>query len=194
MTNTQHSQRLETLAQRPAAGATQHFDLLNDLAWQLSDIDGNRAYALAEEAHALASEHGGAPDPVGIARSLRTLGYVNQRLGKHQLGLSQLLQALELCEAHALTDVLPDALDGIAGIYAQIGDYPTALGYIHRQLAAAQQIDDKRVIANALNNLAALYWQTRERERAAETLRQNLQLAQEIGFDRITAITLINLA
>ena len=200
MTNAQHVQQLEaelaTLAQRPAAGAIQRIDLLNDLAWQLSDIDGNRAYALAEEAHALASE----PDAdnaryqAGIARSLRTLGYVNQRLGKHQLGLGQLLQALELCEAHALTDLLPDVLDGIAGIYAQIGDYPTALDYIQRQLAAAQQIDDKRLIANALNNLAALYWQTRERERAAETLQQNLQLAREIGFDRITALTLINLA
>jgi len=200
MTNAHDIQRLEAeladLAQRPEAGAIQRIDLLNDLAWQLSDVDMKRAYALAEDAYTLASEpdDSGACYQAGIARSLRTLGYVNQRLGKHQLGLSQLLQALALCEAHALTDVLPDALDGIAGIYAQIGDYPTALGYIQRQLAAAQQIDDKRLISNALNNLAALYWQTRERERAAETLQQNLQLAREIGFDRITTITLINLA
>lgn len=200
MTSTQHIQRLEAeladLAQRPETGAIQRIDLLNDLASQLSDVDMKRAYAFAEDAYTLASDPdaSGACYQAGIARSLRTLGYVNQRLGKHQLGLSQLLQALELCEAHALTDLLPDVLDGIAGIYAQIGDYPTALDYIQRQLAAAQQIDDKRLISNALNNLAALYWQTRERKRAAETLQQNLQLAREIGYDRITAITLINLA
>ena len=200
MTNAHDIQWLEAeladLAQRPAAGAIQRIDLLNDLAAQLSDIDANRAYALAGEAYTLACEldDSGACYQAGVARSLRTLGYVNQRLGKHRLGLSQLLQALELCETYALIDVLPDVLDGIAGIYAQIGDYPTALGYAQRQLAAAQQIDDKRLLANALNNLAALYMHTGERERAAETFQQNLQLAREIGYDRITAITLINLA
>jgi signal transduction histidine kinase len=169
---------------------------LNEIAWHLSDIHADRAYSLGEEAFTLASESCDNRPPLqsDVAHSLRTLGYINQRLGKHQLGLGQLLQALALCEAHAISDLLPDVLDGIAGIYAQIGDYPTALGYIQRQLAAAQQIDDKRLISNALNNLAALYWQTRERERAVETLQQNLQLAREIGFDRITAITLINLA
>ena len=169
--------------------------LLNELAWRLSDLDATRAYALAEEAYALVCEpDGSALHQPDIARSLRTLGYVNQRLGNHPLGLGQLLRALELCETHAVADALPDVLDGIACIYFQIGDYPTALDYMHRQLAAAHRSDKKRQIVNAHNNLAALYWQTNEHTRAVETLQQNLQLANEIGYNRIQAISLINLA
>ena len=168
-------------------------DLLNDLAWMLSDVDMKRAYALGEQALALSTAPGATYD-AGRAYGLRTLGYINQRLGNHPLGLSQLLQALEICEAQHIEDALADVLDGIAGIYFQIGDYPTALDYMHRQLAAAQRIDDKRRIANALNNLAAIYWQTNDMTRAVETLQQNLQLANAIGYDRIRAITLLNLA
>ena len=70
-----------------------------------------------------------------MARSLRTLGYLNQRAGEHALGPRQLLQARELCETHQIADALVDVLDRLAGIYFQIGDFPTSLGYMHRQLA-----------------------------------------------------------
>ena len=53
-------------------------------------------------------------------------------------------------------------LDGIAGIYFQISNYPESLSYIHRQLEAAQRIGDKRRIANAYNNLAVIYLATGE--------------------------------
>lgn len=189
--------QLTELNRRRDADSHMKADLLNDLAWLVSDIDMHRAYALGEQALAQSS----APNvtdlacyAVGRAYGLRTLGYINQRLGNHPLGLSQLLDALDICEAEAIADALPDVLDGIACIYFQIGDYPTALDYMHRQLAAAQRIDDKRRVANALNNLAALYWQTNDRSRAIETLHRNLQLADDIGYDRIRAIALINLA
>lgn len=187
--------RLAEAGSGRAADSSTKVGLLNELAWRLSDLDATRAYALAEEAYALVCEpNGSALHQPELARSLRTLGYVNQRLGNHLLGLGQLLKALELCETHAVADALPDVLDGIACIYFQIGDYPTTLDYIHRQLAAAQRTDDKRQIVNAHNNLAALYWQTNEHNRAVETLQQNLQLAKDIGYNRIQAISLINLA
>ena len=189
-------QRLADLDQRPDADVYQKIDALNDLAWALSDIDLKRAYALSETAYTLASNHGdGAPAyQVGMAHSLRTQGYLNQRLGNHPLGLSQLLQALELCEALSLADPLPDVLDGIAGIYAQIGDFPEALGYIHRQLAAAEHIGDPRRIANAHNNLANIYVETGDYPRAIETLLHNLQFAAATGYARMEALSLLNLA
>jgi signal transduction histidine kinase len=171
-------------------------DRLNDLAWQLSDVDPKRAFALGEAAYALAlSPLDGAPSyQAGMAYSLRTLGYLNQRLGNHPLGLSQLLKALEISEAQPVDDALPDVLDGIAGIYFQIGDHPTSLDYMHRQLAAAQRIDDKRRIANALNNLGNIYWEMDDFPRAQETFHSNLQLANAIDFDRIRTLSLLNLA
>jgi signal transduction histidine kinase/tetratricopeptide (TPR) repeat protein len=187
---------LTALAQHSTGDHQHKTDLLNDLAWRLSDTDAQRAYALGEEAHALAGEldDNGAPYLAGIAHSLRTLGYLNQRLGNHPLGLSQLLKALELCETLHLTELLPDVLDGIAGIYTQIGDFPTALDYMHRQLAAAQHSGDKRLIANAQNNLANVYWAMNNIDLSISTLQDNLQTADEIGFDRIKALSLLNLA
>ena len=163
---------------------------------KLSDIDLKRAYAFSETAYTLAANPGDGEPPyqAGIAYSLRTQGYLNQRLGNHPLGLSQLLQALAICEALSLADPLPDVLDGIAGIYFQIGDFPTALGYIHRQLAAAQQIGDARRIANANNNLANIYLEMGDQPRTIETLQHNLQMAADIGFARMEAISLLNLA
>ena len=73
------------------AGSEGHADvihkigILNDLAWALSDTEMQRAYALSEKAYALASSsHNGAPpDQAGMAYSLRTQGYINQRLGDY---------------------------------------------------------------------------------------------------------------
>jgi hypothetical protein len=61
----------------------QKIDALNDLAWALNDTDMQRAYALCEAAHSLASSPSdGTPfwQP-GIAYALRTQGYINMRLG-----------------------------------------------------------------------------------------------------------------
>lgn len=187
---------LADLDQRQDADSHQKIDLLNDLAWQLSDTDANRAYALGEAAYAMAAAPGaGEPaHPAGIASSLRTLGYLNMRLGRHPLGLSQLLQALEVCETRRLHDLLPDVLDGIAGIYGQIGDFPTALAYMHRQLAAAQRVGDQRLVANAYNNLANIYLQNGDYARTAATLQHNLQIAADIGYTRMKALSLLNLA
>ena len=75
--------------------------ILNDLAWALSDTDMQRAYALSETAYTLASSpHDGTlPYQAGIAYSLRTQGYINQRLGDYPLGMTQLLKAQGIFES-----------------------------------------------------------------------------------------------
>src|SRR5512135_1427403 len=74
---------------------------LNALAWVLSDTDLKRAYALSEAAYALADvpANGALPDQAGLAYSLRTQGYINQRLGDYPLGLTQLLKAQDIFES-----------------------------------------------------------------------------------------------
>ncbi len=175
---------------------TKQTDLLNDLAWALSDVDLQRAYALAETAHVLASspDDGAPPYEAGMAYSLRTQGYVNMRLGDYPLGMSQLLQALALVEALELEDGLPDVLDGLIGVYGQIGSFPEALNTTYRQLEAAQRNGDKRRIANAYNNLAHIYTETGLYQRAVEALHQNLQIGAETDYARIECLSNLNLA
>ena len=170
--------------------------ILNDLAWALSDTEMQRAYALSETAYALASSpHDGAPpDQAGIAYSLRTQGYINQRLGDYPLGLTQLLKAQGIFESLQIGAGLADVFDGMAGIYYQTGDFPEALSYAYKQLAAAQGAGDNRRAANAYNNLAAIYHEMGDLERAVETQRHNLQLAAELGYKRIEFLSCANLA
>lgn len=193
--------RIDQLEQQLAAGDFEHdphqkIDLLNNLAWLLSDTDIKRAQTLSETAFNLASSP--APDvpsdQIGLAYSLRTQGYLNMRLGNHSLGLSQLFKAQEIFESLNHSQGLPDVFDHIAGIYFQIGDFPESLSYIYKQLETAQYLDDKRLIANAYNNLANIYFETGDHNRAIETLQQNLQLASEISFARIECLSYLNLA
>lgn len=192
----QLEQQLANWDSHPGADWFGKIDLLNDLAWALSDVDLQRAYALAETAHALATspDDGAPPYEAGIAYSLRTQGYLNQRRGDYSLGLSQLLKAQALFEAQELVDGLPDVFDGISGIYGQMDMYPEALDATYKQLEAAESIGDKRRIANAYNNLASIYMETRDYERAEETLHRNLELAAETSYARIECLTHLNLA
>jgi tetratricopeptide (TPR) repeat protein len=180
----------------PNADRLRKIDLLNELAWALSDTDMQRAIALGETAYALAAsaDDGAAPYQAGMAYSLRTQGYVNQRLGEYPLGMAQLLKAQGLFEALRIEEGLPDVFDGMVGIYGQFGDFPEALSFIHKQLDAAQRLGDKRRIASAYNNLAVIYHATGDERQAIETLQHNLQLAVELDYKRIEFLSHANLA
>ena len=171
-------------------------DILNSLAWMLSDTDLKRAYELSETAYDLASSLGedGSSNQLGMAYSLRTMGYINQRFGNYDLGLAQLIDALPTLKSLELYDGLADVYDGIAGIYAQIGNFPKALTYIYKQLDAAQRIGDKKRIANANNNLAHVFTETGDYERSIETLQGNLQIAVDIEYERVKFLSYGNLA
>jgi signal transduction histidine kinase len=182
------------------ADIVRRIDLLNALAWELSDSDAGRAMAFAETAHALAEapvDHGG-PYQRGQAYSLRTQGYLDMRSGAYPRGMEPLLRAQTLFEAlrsgggPPIEDGLGDVFDGIAGIYAQMGDLPEALDYSYKMLELAEARGDLRRIANARNNFAAII--VGEPERAIEILRRNVRDAVAIGYRRIEAISYINLS
>lgn len=171
-------------------------DLLNELAWLLSDTDMKRAYALAETAYTLANAVHSAEQPyqLGIAYSLRTQGYLNMRFDHYPLALTQLLQALPLLETLQLTDGLADVFEGIFCVHFQIGNLPDALVFGYKELAAAEQIQDRRRILNAYNNLAVIQMRLANHAAADELWQQALQLAQAIGYTRVACMTHINLA
>jgi signal transduction histidine kinase/tetratricopeptide (TPR) repeat protein len=198
MTDSQTIRQLERqLADsEDSADVFQKIDILNDLAWALSDTDLKRAYSLGETAYTMATSpaDGAPPYEAGEAYALRTQGYVNQRLGNYPLGLTQLFKAQGMCESLKLDDGLSDVFDGIAGIYYQIGDFPAALNHMYRQLDVAQRIGDRRRVANAYNNLANIYFESGDYDRAIETLHHNLQIAGEINYGRIVALSFLNLA
>ncbi len=177
-------------------------DLLNALAWELSDSDAGRAMAFAETAYALSDaqvEHG-EPYRRGVAYSLRTLGYLDMRSGAYPRGMERLLRAQTLFESlradggPAHDDGLCDVFDGIAGIYGQMGDFPEALDCSYKMLALAEARGDLRRVVNARNNLAVIFSHTGDLELGIEYQQQNIRDAVAIGYQRIEAIAYLNLA
>jgi len=200
MTDAQRIQQLEqqlaNLGDNDALDIYKKIEILNELAWLLSDTDMKRAYALAETAYTLANAGDGNEPPyqIGIAYSLRTQGYLNMRFDHYTLALTQLLQALPLLETLSLTDGLADVFEGIFCVHFQIGHLPEALAFGYKELAAAEQIQDRRRILNAYNNLAVIQMRLANHAAADELWQQALQLAQEIGHTRVACMTYINLA
>ena len=89
----QLEQQLSECDKTPIVDIHSKIDIMNDLAWAISDTDPAQAQSHAEKAHTLANsiDNGAEPYQLGVAYSLRTLGYLNQRLGDYPLGLTQLL-------------------------------------------------------------------------------------------------------
>jgi len=200
VTDAEKIQRLEEQLAKvddsPIAGNQEKIDLMNELAWLLRDKDTKRALELSQAAYALAESGEGSdlPYQAGLAYSLRTQGNINQRLGNHSLGLVQLMKAQGAFQALEIYDALSDVFDGIAGIFYQIGAFPNALKNIHKQLDAAQQVGDKRLIANAYNNLANVYFESGDYEQAEPTRDQSLKFAIESGHTRIECLSYLNIA
>jgi signal transduction histidine kinase len=199
-----HERRPAELETLPDKDLGRRIAGLNQLAWELSDTDTRQSQALSEQALELAAALP-ATDlaaQAGVALSLRTLSYLNMRYGKHVEALGQVTRALDIAETLGragtlpveLAEGLPDLYDGLGAVYAQTGSYPEALNYIHKQLAAAEQLGDKRRVTNAYNNLAYVNMAMEQNERAIATLQKCLELAAECGHTRIECIAHLNLA
>jgi len=200
MTDAERIQHLEKqlaeLGDAPEDRIREKIDLINDLAWLLADKDTKRSLTLSESAYRLAESGGGNGNPYveAMAYSLRTQGYLNQRLGNHSTGLVQLMESREIFDYLGIIDGLPDVYDGIAGIFFQIGSFPNALSYVYKQLDAAKHIGDKRLIANAYNNLAVIYAESEDIEQGEAARDMCLKLAIESGHTRIECLSYINIA
>jgi len=94
-------EQLSECDKTPIVDIHSKIDIMNDLAWEMSDTDPAQAQSHAEKAHTLANSIGNGTEPyqLGIAYSLRTLGYLNQRLRDYPRGLTQLLAAQEIFES-----------------------------------------------------------------------------------------------
>ncbi len=171
-------------------------DDLNELAWALRDTDLQRAQSMAENARALSRSLGSSSVSydLGLAESLRSLGYLDFRLGNYPRSFSQSLEARQLFESLEHLEGLSDALDIIASVYAGIGNLPDALAATYKQLDAAERARDKKRIANAYNNLAHLYIESDRPDDAIEACHQNLRLATESAYHRNEFLGYANLA
>ena len=166
-------------------------DALNELAWDLRYFDPKRTQLYGEQAHELATTES---YPVGLAESLRTLGYLNTENGHFGLGLSQSFEALEILKQTEKHPLEIDVLRNVSWAYRGFGDYVVALDYQMKALALAQEIGDKEREFRVLSIIASIYAETNQVEEAIRIEKNCLEFYRQLGKKDDESLALNNLA
>lgn len=185
---------LEQRLARAEAGR-ERIDLLNRLAWELSDIDPPRAAALADEAAALAASGQGAERPYhpGIADSLACRAFISRLRGDYPAALALADEAITVGSACERREAVCRASWVAGRIYGQWGEYARALQSHLRQLDASTQIADQSFRAMALTCVGLVYDDTSDYPTALRYHTAALECAREAGAGREEATSLVHL-
>lgn len=192
------TEQLQDLDARLAqvSDARTEIDLLNDLAWELRDIDPERSRELSrvacEQSSALPADE--SPYLLGIVGSLRALGFSNIRVGNFHLALSQSMQALEHLEGIAAPALKADVLRNLAETFMLMGDHAEGLAHAYNALALARERGDLGREAFILDIVGALYSGSGDSAQALRTFAEVLALYRALGHTRGEAIILNNQA
>ena len=175
-------QELEERLGRLDAGprdALERIDVLNDLAWELGLVDGERSLQLLREARELAETAG---YEMGMGRALRTAGY-------HTMLRSELKEALEqITRALEHLDHCGDALGKataqfvLTNIHLRLGNYDRALENGQATQALYEAIEDWRGLAWAYADLGTISKETGDLEAADEAYANAMAVFQRNGY------------
>lgn len=153
-------------------------DALNALAWELRGLDVDRANPFADEARALAIEHG---YPLGQARAARTMAMTS----RDQEGLRAMFGLAE--EAKQLFDEAGDpagragSRDFLSSLYEYVGDLAGGLALALEALSIAREIDDPVRQGYALSSIGGILAASGEFDSSVEHLKEALQLFEGVS-------------
>ncbi len=172
------------------AGAAERVDLLNELSWELSRIDVERACELSQEAQALAQSSG---YQKGLAYGLRNRGICDWLRADYPAALANFLEALRLFQSIADKDGEGTILNNIGSVYYRLSDYASALDYYFRSLKNKQEGGDKQNESKTLNNIGGVYEHLGDFTNALDYFNRSLTIKEEIGDKKGQAYTLSNI-
>jgi len=127
------------------------------------------------------------------ARLLLSLGPVYSKLGKQELALERLTQALSLFRALGLREREAHTFATIGNVYNLLGDKLRALENWRQALPIKRELGDRQGEAGALVTMGAFYDDLGEKQKAFECLHQGLSLLREKGDKRSIASALYRL-
>jgi tetratricopeptide (TPR) repeat protein len=146
------------------------------------------ALAVHDYASAAAQATG---DQVGQARALRSLGIINGRVGRYQLGSDQLQQALSLFRQVGDLTGAALVLNNLGNVEERLGRYRSAAGYLQEALKFFQQEGDHLNEALALNSLGNVDRRLGEYRNATDHHQRALALFRRAG-DRAREASALN--
>ena len=153
-------------------------DVLNQTAWEVRVTDSNRAFALSEEAVALARELG---YEKGLAEALRTLGFGHIRRSQHPEAWVLLEQARDLFVHLDDPRGISDVCEYLGIVQRSLGDYAASLELLFQGLTLRQQHDYVEGEALSLYHIGVTYKYLGDYTNALHYSLEGLNLARRIG-------------
>lgn len=167
---------------------TTRVKLLNDLAWELCNINPDTAIALSTGALSIAQKEKWKP---GIAKSEHRLGWFNYLKGDYEISQKHYQKALVVWEELYTS---PDkavsrngkigkakTISNISNIYSDQANYPKALAYCFQALKIAEELHVKDLEANVLGNIGIIYDYQGNYIQALNYYSKALKIEQELG-------------
>ncbi len=174
-----------------AADIFTQVEILNELSWELSRVDVERATELSRQARSLSEAHGYRK---GLAYSLRNSGVCDWLRADYPAALSNFLEAHRLFQSITDTDGEGTVLNNIGNVYYRLGDYPGALDNYFKSLKLKQEVGDRQNESKALNNIGGVYEHLGDLKSALDYYNRSLKIKEEIGDKKGQAYTLSNIA
>lgn len=156
-------------------------DILNDLAWELRNLDAKQGFLLSKMAHeqATTGQFKEQPYQLGLAYSLRNLSYFNNLLGQFEVALSQGLAALALFEGIGQLKPTAETLYTIGQNYSALNDFKNALIYHQQALEITQAMADLASQRLTWQAMAEIYEQLGDYKAACNSYKQYCILEQK---------------
>ena len=155
-------------------------DILNEISWELRNVNTARAAVLSEEAYSIASSEN---YRTGMMYGLRNMGIASYYLSDLETALLKLLDAYQMFEHSGDDRGLASVLNWIRNVYLRMGSYTTALEYFSKSLTISEAVGDDENTASCLTNIGRVYYGLSDFPNALDCHLKSLQLRE--NFDSV---------
>jgi predicted ATPase/DNA-binding XRE family transcriptional regulator len=129
----------------------------------------------------------------GQAKLLHSLGAIVWQENDLATARRCFERSLALARASGSKNVLWRALDGLAAVSVDLGEWDTAEAWISEGLSVVRDLGDQRGIANAIERLATIAYHRQDYRKAREWFEQSLAISRALSDESSICITLANL-
>lgn len=161
---------------KQASTDRERIDALNALCDQLTEIDPQRVFRLAEEAQTLAEK---TAYPLGAVMALLNQAWAAHVTLDYATSVKRALQGLELARQHRFPRQEADALNILGADYDVVGNRPDALEVFLHAMKISKEIGDDAKLSGVLTNVALVYSELDRSREGIALLEQAMELDRQ---------------
>lgn len=156
----------------------QFVDVINELAWELRNLDIPRSGSLAAEALSLSKE---IRYEEGVANALLSRGVCRRNTSEYDVALEDLLQSRELFSRVGRANGVARATMWIGLVHQRTGNYTIALKYFLDALQIHEEQEDDISVAKCLTFIGRAYFDLQDYKNALDYFYRALRLRETLS-------------